>query len=77
MTIATLGAPGPGTLMTAVQGLKRASAQAGEAAGRIAGGEIEPRTVVAPKTAETAFKANAAVIRTADEMQHRLLDVLA
>ena len=62
---------------SAVQGLSRASATAGSAAARIASGEIEPRPIVELKTAEHAFKANAAVLRTLDEMNDRLLDILA
>ena len=62
---------------TAVNGLQRASSQAGKAAERIASGEIEPRPIVELKTAETAFKANAAVIRTLNDMDDRLLDILA
>jgi len=62
---------------TAVQGLRSAGSKAADAAGKLASGEVETRHVVDLKQAETAHKANGAVIRTADRMQQRLLDLLA
>ena len=62
---------------TAIQGLQRASTQANTAAQKIASGEVEARPIVELSTAEAAFKANAAVIRTLNEMDDQLLDILA
>jgi len=62
---------------TAVQGMRKAEGKAADAAGRLASGEIEARHVVDLKQAETAHKANGAVVRTADRMHDRLLDLLA
>ncbi len=73
----TMKITGSDAYATAVQGLQRANAQADKAANRIVSGEIEARPIVELKTAETAFKANAAVIRTLDELDDRLLDILA
>ena len=46
---------------------------------RTASGSIDtpPRDVVAQAEAKTAFSANAAVLRTADDMTGTLLDMLA
>lgn len=66
-----------GTLGHALGGLNRAVDQVDGAARRIAGGEVEAEPVIDLLTAETAFGANAAVVRTADQMQDRLLDILA
>lgn len=73
----TMKISGSDAYAAAVQGLRRASSQADSAAQRIVQGEIEPRPVVALKSAEQGFKASAAVIRTLDEMDDRLLDILA
>lgn len=70
-------APTMSMFITAVQGLTRAGKQANEAADKLAAGEIDARHVVDLKLAETAHSANAAVIRTADRMSDRLLDILA
>ena len=61
---------------TGVQGLKKAEAQAHDAAQKIAAGEVEAKHIVDLKTAEAAHKANAAVIRIADRMHEELLDIL-
>lgn len=73
----TMKISGSDAFATAVQGLRRATSQANSAAQRIVEGEIEPRPIVELKSAEHGFKANAAVIRTLDEMDERLLDILA
>lgn len=61
----------------ALYGLNRAFDQADGAARRIAGGEVEPEPITDLMAAETAVKANAAVVRAADEMDGHLLDILA
>ena len=69
--------PVDSVLGQAVLGLNRAFNQADDAARRISGGTVEAEPVLELRAAETAVKANAAVIRSADEMQQRLLDILA
>ena len=67
-----------GALSTAITGLQGALARADKAAQNIvspetsSGGSL-PRDIVDLKIAETEFKANAAVIRTAEEMSDTLL----
>lgn len=56
------------------QGLQRAFNQAGEAAARIAEGEVTPDNMVDLLEAEALVKANAAVLRTADDMIGWLFD---
>lgn len=56
------------------QGMQRAFAQAGEAAARIADGEVTPDNMVGLLEAETLVAANAAVLRTADDMIGWLFD---
>ena len=63
-------------LQTAVQGLHKASEKAAGAAERIVTGPVEAEDVVDLKTAEIEFKANAKVVKTAEELQDRLLDIL-
>jgi len=61
----------------AAQGMARASTRLAGAAAVIGarGPEIEP--IVQTMAAKTDFKANAAVLRTADQMMGTLLDVIA
>jgi hypothetical protein len=66
-----------GALPTALSGLNRATEKANAAAENIASGEVRAEDIVDLKIAETAFKANAAVVRTAAEMDKRLLDIFA
>lgn len=73
----TMNIAGTNALATAVQGLQRASNQANTAAQRIVEGEVDAKPIVELKSAEHGFAANAAVIRTLDEMDDRLLDILA
>ncbi|MCB9948987.1 MAG: flagellar hook protein FlgE [Rhodospirillaceae bacterium] len=61
----------------ALTGMNRAFDQADGAARRIAGGNVEAEPVIDLLSAKTAVQANAAVVRTADRMQDRLLDILA
>ena len=69
--------PVDSVLGQALVGLNRAFNQADAAARRISGGNVEAKPVLELQAAETAVKANAAVIRSADQMQQRLLDILA
>ncbi|MBT7756049.1 MAG: hypothetical protein HN732_01905 [Rhodospirillaceae bacterium] len=62
---------------TALTGLSRATEQADTASKRIVAGPLEAEDVVSLKTAEHAFKANAAVLEVAKRMQERLLDIFA
>jgi phosphoribosylformimino-5-aminoimidazole carboxamide ribonucleotide (ProFAR) isomerase len=62
---------------TGLHGLKKAETQANLSAQKIAAGEVEVKHIVDLKAAETAHKANAAVIRIADRMNGELLDILA
>jgi hypothetical protein len=56
------------------QGMQRAFAQAGEAAERIAAGEVTPDNMIDLMEAEALAKANTAVLRTADDMIGWLFD---
>jgi len=66
-----------GVLQTALAGLNRATGKVNAAAANIAAGELDPKDVVDLKLGETAFKANAAVVRTAQDLDQHLLDILA
>ena len=69
--------PVDSVLGQALLGLDRAFNQADDAARRISGGNVEAEPVIELLAAETAVKANAAVVRSADQMQERMLDILA
>jgi len=62
---------------TAIEGLKKASSQIENAAQNIAGGSQDPQDIVSLSQAATSFKANAAVIKTDDELTKSLLDITA
>ncbi|GAB2178224.1 flagellar basal body rod C-terminal domain-containing protein [Dongia sp. agr-C8] len=62
---------------TAIEGLKKATNTVNDAAQNIAGGSQDPQDIVSLSTAATSFKANAAVIKTSDEMTKTLLDIKA
>jgi flagellar hook protein FlgE len=62
---------------TAIEGLKKAQNTLDNAAQNIAGGSQDPQDIVSLSQAATGFKANAAVIRTQDEMSKTLLDITA
>jgi hypothetical protein len=66
-----------GVLPTALNGLNRATEKANAAAANIASGRVEAEDIVDLKLATMAFKANAAVVRAADELDKRLLDIVA
>lgn len=67
-----------GALNSSVQGLQRASRSLSETAQDIAVNGVDglERNVADLILARTSFKANAAVIRTVEETQDRLLDIL-
>ena len=73
MSIASIS----GTMATAVAGLSKGTERAHKAAVEIASGNIDAEPVVDLIIAEHEVKANAEVVRTADEMSRTLLDILA
>jgi len=58
-------------------GMQQAQVSAQVAGKRIAEGEITPKSVVELNTSIYSFKANAMVMKSMDEMQGTLLNVLA
>lgn len=73
---ATVEITAPSTISNAVEGLKKAQNQLAETAQNVAEGEVSAEDVVSLSLAATSFKANAAVIRTDNEVQKSLLDVV-
>lgn len=65
------------TISNAVQGLQKNQAQIEQTAQNIASGSLDPQDVVSLSQAATSFKANAAVIRTDNEMTQQLLNITA
>jgi len=65
------------SISTAVEGLKKATAQLENAAQNIAEGSTDPEDIVSLSVAATSFKANAAVIRTENENTQELLNITA
>jgi hypothetical protein len=59
------------------RGMQRAFAQAGDAAGRIADGDVSPDNMVDLLEAGTLAKANVAVMHAADDMIGWLFDEMA
>jgi flagellar hook protein FlgE len=62
---------------SAISGLKRAQDQLDQSAQNVASGSLDPKDVVDLSQAANLFKANVAVLKTSDEMQKSLLDVVA
>ncbi|HVJ40715.1 MAG TPA: hypothetical protein VM639_04430 [Dongiaceae bacterium] len=62
---------------TAVNGLKRVQQQLDSTAQNIASGSLDPKDMVDLSTEANSFKANVAVVKTADEMTKSLLNVVA
>jgi flagellar hook protein FlgE len=62
---------------SAIEGLKKAQNTLDNAAQNIAGGSQDPEDIVSLSQAATSFKANAAVIKTDNEMTKTLLDIKA
>ena len=65
------------TISNAVQGLQKNQAQIEQTAQNIASGSLDPQDVVSLSQAATSFQANAAVIRTDNEMTQQLLNITA
>jgi hypothetical protein len=61
----------------AVDGLKKATAAVDQAAQNIAGGSLDPEDVVSLSQSAISFKANAAVLRTENEVSQSLLNITA
>lgn len=61
----------------AIEGLKKAQNTLNNAAQNIAGGSQDPQDIVSLSQAATNFKANAAVIKTENEISQTLLDIKA
>ncbi len=61
----------------AIEGLKKAQSTLDTAAQNIAGGSQDPQDIVSLSQAATSFKANAAVIKTDNEITKTLLDIKA
>lgn len=57
-----------------LSGMTRATQRVERAAGEIAQGSLDPKDVVELTLGQREFEANAAVLRTADEMLGTLLD---
>jgi flagellar hook-associated protein FlgK len=62
---------------TALEGLKKATSNLDQAAQNIAGGSLDPQDVVSLSQAATSFKANAAVLKAADQATQSLLNITA
>jgi hypothetical protein len=60
-----------------LDGIRRGMEQANQAATKIAAGDVSPENVVSQIQAEILVKANAASMRTADEILGTLLDATA
>ncbi|MCW2244601.1 flagellar hook protein FlgE [Azospirillum fermentarium] len=73
--------PSPGTLSSvgsaAVSGLQRAEARVADGTEQLAAGNLDPAVILDISTAQTGFAANAAVLKSTDDMSKRLLDMLA
>lgn len=62
-------------LSSAYSGMMAASRQLDATAQSVAGGDVTPVSAVGMITAKTDFQANAAVMKTADQMLGSLLDI--
>ncbi len=71
------GGSGGSVFDTAVQGLRQAAERAGRDAESIVRGPVDPAVIVDLNAAALGFKASAAMVRTGDEMQRTLLDIIA
>jgi hypothetical protein len=60
-----------------LEGIRRGMAQAGEAAEKMARGDLSPENVVAQIQAEVLVKANVAVMRTTQEILGSIIDLKA
>lgn len=66
-----------GASQSAIEGLKKAEEKTLQAAQNIAEGSLNPEDVVSLSLAAADFKANVAVLKTSDEMNKSLLDIVA
>jgi flagellar hook protein FlgE len=62
---------------SALSGLKRAQDQLDQSAQNVASGSLDPKDIVDLSQDAHLFKANVAVLKTSDEMQKSLLNVVA
>jgi len=62
---------------TALNGLKRNEQQLDNTAQNIASGSLDPKDVVDLSTEATSFKANVAVLKTTDELNKSLLNIVS
>lgn len=62
---------------SALEGLKRAEEKTLQAAENIAQGALDPEDIVSLSLAALDFKANAAVLKSANEQTKSLLDIVA
>jgi hypothetical protein len=73
MEVSSLGS----ATQSAIEGLKKAEEKTQQAAQNIAEGSLNPEDVVSLSLAAQDFKANAAVLKSANEQTKSLLDILA
>lgn len=75
-----IGSAGGSTLSSvgtsALSGLQKAGTRVAEGAEQLAAGNLDPAVVLDISTAQTGFAANVAVLKSADDMSRRLLDML-
>ena len=71
--------PLPSPIVTALQEIQKAGRNLAEVAQDVAENGVEDlaENMTELKLAETVFRANAAVVRAADDMESRLLDITA
>jgi hypothetical protein len=60
-----------------LEGMRRGLAQAGQAAEKVASGDLSPENVVAQIQAGVLVKANAVAVQTADELLGSIIDLKA
>jgi hypothetical protein len=73
MEVSSLGS----AAQSAIEGLKKAEEKTLQAAQNIAEGSLNPEDVVSLSLAAQDFKANAAVLKSANEQTKSLLDIMA
>lgn len=66
-----------GATQSALEGLKKAEDKTLQATQNIAEGSLNPEDVVTLSLAAADFKANVAVLKTSNEMNKSLLDIVA
>lgn len=75
MSISSVTPNANSALYTAREGMGRAEDKLNEAAGKISQGDISSSRMVDLIVSERMYQANAAVVRTSDEMLGTLIDV--